>query len=163
MYKHILVPTDGSPLSQAAAVAAVKLAHALGARITGFFAAPAATPVAYDGLLPVGLRTPEESAALIEKVWRQRCHRRPERVHVDRRRISKAQAIQSPCRLESDGACERCLRPQRFGEISPCDAHTIERRERQVRTHERRAFQVRPREHRANERRMIEPCPRKVG
>ena len=68
MYKHILVPTDGSPLSQAAAVSAVKLAHALGARITGLFAAPAATPVAYRGLLPVGLRTPEEGAALIEKV-----------------------------------------------------------------------------------------------
>lgn len=68
MYKHILVPTDGSPLSQAAAVSAVKLAHALGARITGLFAAPAATPVAYRGLLPVGLRTPEENAAMIEKI-----------------------------------------------------------------------------------------------
>lgn len=67
MYKHILVPTDGSPLSRAAALAAVKLAHALGARITGLFAAPAATPLEYRGLLPVGLRTPEKSAAIIEK------------------------------------------------------------------------------------------------
>jgi len=55
--KHILVPTDGSPLSRAAALSAVKLAHAVGARITGLFAAPAATPLAYRGLLPVGLRT----------------------------------------------------------------------------------------------------------
>ena len=68
MYKHILVPTDGSPLSRAAAVSAVKLAHALGARITGLFAAPAATPVEYRGLLPVALRTPEENAAMLEKV-----------------------------------------------------------------------------------------------
>lgn len=67
MYKHILVPTDGSPLSRAAALAAVKLAHALGARVTGLFAAPAATPLAYRGLLPVGLRTSQESAAMIEK------------------------------------------------------------------------------------------------
>ena len=67
MYKHILVPTDGSPLSRAAALSAVKLAHAVGARITGLFAAPAATPLAYRGLLPVGLRTPQKSAAVIEK------------------------------------------------------------------------------------------------
>ncbi len=67
MYKHILVPTDGSPLSRAAALAAVKLASAVGARITGLFAAPAATPLEYRGLLPVGLRSPVKSAALIEK------------------------------------------------------------------------------------------------
>jgi nucleotide-binding universal stress UspA family protein len=71
MYKHILVPTDGSPLSRAAALAAVKLARSLGARVTGLFAAPAATPVAYRGLLPVGLRTPEENAAMIEKAARR--------------------------------------------------------------------------------------------
>ncbi len=67
MYKHILVPTDGSPLSSAAALSAVKLARAVGARITGLFAAPAATPLAYRGLLPVGLRTPQKNAAMIEK------------------------------------------------------------------------------------------------
>ena len=67
MYKHILVPTDGSPLSRAAILSAVKLARAVGARVTGLFAAPAATPVAYRGLVPVGLRTPQESAAMIDK------------------------------------------------------------------------------------------------
>jgi nucleotide-binding universal stress UspA family protein len=36
-YRHILVPTDGSSRSRAAAVAAVALARALGARITGLF------------------------------------------------------------------------------------------------------------------------------
>ena len=67
MYKHILVPTDGSPLSRSASLAAVKFATALGARITGLFAAPAATPLEYRGLLPVGIRTPQENAAMIEK------------------------------------------------------------------------------------------------
>jgi len=71
MYKHILVPTDGSPLSRAAALAAVKLAHAVGARVTALFAAPAATPVAYRGLFPVGLSTPKKNAAVIEKAARQ--------------------------------------------------------------------------------------------
>jgi nucleotide-binding universal stress UspA family protein len=44
MFKHILVPTDGSDLSQAAALQAVKLAKSLGARVTAYFAAPPATP-----------------------------------------------------------------------------------------------------------------------
>jgi nucleotide-binding universal stress UspA family protein len=34
MYRHILIPTDGSPLSESAAEAAVALARALGARVT---------------------------------------------------------------------------------------------------------------------------------
>jgi nucleotide-binding universal stress UspA family protein len=38
MYKHILVPTDGSALSDKAAEAAIKLAQLLGARVTAFHA-----------------------------------------------------------------------------------------------------------------------------
>lgn len=38
MYKHILVPTDGSELSDKAAEAAIRLAKLLGARITAFHA-----------------------------------------------------------------------------------------------------------------------------
>ena len=38
MYKHILVPTDGSALSDKAVAAAIKLAQILGARITAFHA-----------------------------------------------------------------------------------------------------------------------------
>ncbi len=67
MYKHILIPTDGSPLSKAAVRNGVKLAKALGARVTGFFAAPPATPVIYEKHLPVGYATPEEHGQIIEK------------------------------------------------------------------------------------------------
>jgi len=67
MYKHILIPTDGSELSHKTVVAGVKLAQALGARVTGFFAAPAATPLVYRDLLPVGYGTPEENAVLIKR------------------------------------------------------------------------------------------------
>jgi len=67
MFQNILIPTDGSADSRAAIVAGVELAKALGAKVTGFFAAPAATPVIYKGFIPVGYMTPEEHAELIEK------------------------------------------------------------------------------------------------
>ena len=71
MYKNILVPTDGSPLSRAAAEKAVKLAKITGAKITAFFAAPAPTPLIYKGLLPVGYGTTTEHKMLAEKAATQ--------------------------------------------------------------------------------------------
>ena len=71
MYRHILIPTDGSTLSRAAALAGVKLAKSLGARVTGFHAAPPATPVEYKGMLPVGYRDPAERARVIERTARK--------------------------------------------------------------------------------------------
>ena len=53
MFSHILIPTDGTALSEAAVRAGVDMARVLGARVTGFFAAPAPTPLVYDDLLPV--------------------------------------------------------------------------------------------------------------
>ncbi len=67
MYKHILIPTDGSILSRHAALAGVSLARAVGARVTALFAAPAATPIVFRDALPVGYRTPEKHARAIEK------------------------------------------------------------------------------------------------
>ena len=40
MFKHILVPTDGSDLSKETARRAVSFAKEAGARITAFFAKP---------------------------------------------------------------------------------------------------------------------------
>jgi nucleotide-binding universal stress UspA family protein len=67
MFRHILLPTDGSALSNEAVRAGVGLAKALGARVTGFFAAPAPTPVIYSHFLPVGLISLQEHARLIER------------------------------------------------------------------------------------------------
>lgn len=67
MYKNILIPTDGSPLSRKAIVAGVKLAKAVGAKVTGFYAAPPATPVEYKGMFPVGYSNPVARARVIEK------------------------------------------------------------------------------------------------
>ena len=71
MYKNILVPTDGSPLSRVAAEKAVKLAKIVGAKITAFFAAPAATPILYKGFLPAGFMTTTEHKALVDKAAAQ--------------------------------------------------------------------------------------------
>jgi len=60
MFKHILVPTDGSKLSVKAAKQAVKLAKAMGARITGFYVAPDVSATYYgDGYI---LRAPSAKA-----------------------------------------------------------------------------------------------------
>ena len=67
MYKHILIPTDGSALSRKAIANGVKLAKSIGAKVTGLFAAPPATPVVYKDFVPVDYMTPLEHAAMIEK------------------------------------------------------------------------------------------------
>ncbi len=71
MYKNILVPTDGSPLSRVAAEKAVRLAKITGAKITAFFAAPAPTPMIYKGLMPVGFTTTTAHKAMAEKAAAQ--------------------------------------------------------------------------------------------
>jgi nucleotide-binding universal stress UspA family protein len=67
MFKHILIPTDGSALSRKAIANGVKLAKSLGAKVTGLFAAPPATPVVYKDFVPVGYMTPQKHADMIEK------------------------------------------------------------------------------------------------
>jgi nucleotide-binding universal stress UspA family protein len=74
VFKHILIPTDGSPLSRATAAAGIKLAAKLGARVTALFAAPAATPIVYRDLLPVGYMTPSKHAELTRDAAKRYLH-----------------------------------------------------------------------------------------
>ena len=67
MYKHILIPTDGSPQSKKAIAGAIDLAKSIGAQVTGLFAAPPATPIVYRNHLPAGLTTMAEHKEAIEK------------------------------------------------------------------------------------------------
>jgi nucleotide-binding universal stress UspA family protein len=67
MFKHILLPTDGSPLSARAVASGIELAEALGARVTGLFVAPPATPLVFEHFLPVRYMEPDDHAALIER------------------------------------------------------------------------------------------------
>jgi nucleotide-binding universal stress UspA family protein len=90
MYNHILLPTDGSPLAREAVQAGVELAQALGARVTGFYAAPPATPIEFKGIFPVGFVNPVEHAGTIQKAATK---------HLDV--IAKAAArAQVPCQLK---------------------------------------------------------------
>ncbi|MBN8452943.1 universal stress protein [Accumulibacter sp.] len=67
MFKHILVPTDGSELSRETARRAVSFAREAGARITAFYAKPE-YPVSYygEGAL-IDPTTPEKFAELAER------------------------------------------------------------------------------------------------
>lgn len=47
MYKHILIPIDGSPLATKGAKAGVKLARALGAKVTALYVAMPYGPATY--------------------------------------------------------------------------------------------------------------------
>ena len=67
MFKNILIPTDGSELSQKGVTQGVALAQSLGAKVTAFFAAPPATPIVYRDHLPVGYATPGEHETMIAK------------------------------------------------------------------------------------------------
>jgi len=60
MYKHILVPTDGSSLSAKAIRQAVAFAKSTGARITGFYAAPNYSVQIYGDFVPSDFITPQE-------------------------------------------------------------------------------------------------------
>ncbi len=67
MFKHILVPTDGSELSQATAQRAVSFAKEAGAKITAFFSKPE-YPIAYfgEGAL-IDPTTPDTFAEMAEQ------------------------------------------------------------------------------------------------
>lgn len=71
MFKHILVPTDGSDLSKETARRAVSFAKEAGARITAFFAKPE-YPVSYygEGAL-IDPTTPEKFSELAEQQAQQ--------------------------------------------------------------------------------------------
>ncbi len=66
MFKHILVPTDGSELSNAAVKRAVTFAREAGAKITFFFAKPD-YPIAFygEGAL-IDPSTPEKFAEMAD-------------------------------------------------------------------------------------------------
>jgi nucleotide-binding universal stress UspA family protein len=72
MYKDILVPTDGSRLSAKAVKTGVRLAKALGARVTGVYVvAPYAPPVYGDAAIYVPEISPQMYRKHAEKAARK--------------------------------------------------------------------------------------------
>ena len=49
MFKHVLITTDGSPVSNKAAKAGIALARALGAKVTAYYAVEPMQPVYLEG------------------------------------------------------------------------------------------------------------------
>lgn len=60
LFKHLLIPTDGSALSKKAATQGVKFAQETGARVTGFFASPPYRPVVYEDFVPANYMSPKQ-------------------------------------------------------------------------------------------------------
>lgn len=71
MYKHILVPTDGSEISDNAILAAVKLAKVLGAKLTGFFAMEDYPVSPFADWVPGSIPSPEEFRVAQEALAKQ--------------------------------------------------------------------------------------------
>jgi len=61
MFKHILLPTDGSPLSEAAVEKGIGFAKSIDARITGLCVVPKQYPSYYDAEIPGGFKDKAEA------------------------------------------------------------------------------------------------------
>ena len=53
MFKHILLPTDGSALSNAAVQEGIRFAKSIGAKVTGICVMPVQHPIFYEGMSSV--------------------------------------------------------------------------------------------------------------
>lgn len=72
MYKHILIATDGSPLASKGIKAGVKLAAALGAKVTAVCVTPPwRTPVYSEGVTYGVPRSPHQHKLVMEKAARK--------------------------------------------------------------------------------------------
>jgi nucleotide-binding universal stress UspA family protein len=58
MYKHVLLPTDGSPLSEIAVSNGLRFAKAVGARVTGFYVMVERQPESFEDFAPVDAKAP---------------------------------------------------------------------------------------------------------
>ncbi len=67
MFKNILVPIDGSPLSRKAARQAIRLAKEQGANVIGFYVAPPYQPKVYADYVPSDFITPKQYAERVKK------------------------------------------------------------------------------------------------
>ena len=68
MYKHILVPTDGSKLSTHAVRAACNLAQTCGARITGIYVIPPYVPPIYaEGMMYIADLGPKRHKEVMQQ------------------------------------------------------------------------------------------------
>ena len=58
MYKHILLPTDGSALSEVAINHGLPFAKSIGAKVTGFYVMVERAVESFEDYAPVGAKAP---------------------------------------------------------------------------------------------------------
>ena len=84
MYKHILIPTDGSKLSSKAARTGIRLAQALGARVTGLYVVfPYVPPVYTEATL---YYVPGRSAKEGMRLYQEQAKKTLDRLTADARK-----------------------------------------------------------------------------
>ncbi len=71
MFKHILIPTDGSELSAKAVKQGVALAKAVGAKVTGFYAMPDYNPTHFGDGHTLRVPSPKDHAEIWKKIARK--------------------------------------------------------------------------------------------
>ena len=86
MFKHILIATDGSPVANKAAKAAIALASRLGAKITAYGAVEALQAVAFEGYA-----MDSKTIEVFEEQAREAGRKRVERI------AKMAKAARVPC------------------------------------------------------------------
>jgi len=87
MYKHLLVPSDGSKLSLKAVKAAARLAQTTGARVTALHVMPPYMPPVYGD--PIGY----SSVVIDPKEYRANAERNAKRVLADAVRAARALGV----------------------------------------------------------------------
>ena len=67
MYKHILLPTDGSQLSNVAIDNGLLFAKAVGAKVTGLYVIVQRPPDSFEDYAPIDVKTPGATHAAAEE------------------------------------------------------------------------------------------------
>lgn len=71
MYKHILLPTDGSALSEVAIASGLQFAKSVGARVTGFYVIVQRPLESFEDYAPVSAKAPP--ADLVGRQEAEKC------------------------------------------------------------------------------------------
>ena len=90
MYKNILLPTDGSDLSQVAVDNGLQFAKAVGAKVTGFYVMLERQPESFEDYAPVDVKAPR-----LDEVTKQESEKYLKVI------ADKAQAMGVPCQTHS--------------------------------------------------------------
>ena len=90
MYKHILLPTDGSPLSEKAVKQCIRLARSIGAKITVLNVTPE-----FQMIMDEGFVMP--NAALVKKRFEDETGKRSKKLLADVKANASAAGVECDC------------------------------------------------------------------